>query len=108
VIWRVRGRAAFAALSRAPRATCDPLSVRVLHGSTDAPPRVAFAIPHAVGSAAVRNRVRRRLRAALAADAALLRVGASYLVSARPRAADLTYREIQTALRACVQRPVPA
>ena len=68
LIWRVRDRATFAALSRATRVRRGPLTVaRLDDGRVDAdgaaqPPRVAFAINKAVGSAVTRNRVRRRLR----------------------------------------------
>src|SRR5882724_3020742 len=68
VIWRVRGRAEFAALSRARRHARGPLSVRVRAATVESvgqPPRVAFAVGRSVGPAVARNRVRRRLREAL-------------------------------------------
>ncbi len=102
MIWRVRGRGDFAALARAPRVSRGPLAVRVACRAVDEPPRVAFAIGKPVGSAVVRNRVRRRLRAALAASTDLLREGCSYLVAARPSAATLSYDELATTLRACL------
>jgi ribonuclease P protein component len=104
VIWRVRGRAAFAALTRAPRASAEPLSLRVVCTDDASPPRVAYAVGRAVGPAVVRNRVRRRLRAAVRELRELFRTGCSYLVAARPSAADATYGEVVTALRACLGR----
>lgn len=103
MIWRVRGRGEFAALACAPRVVRGPLAVRVRCRPVDEPPRVAFAIGRPVGSAVVRNRVRRRLRAALAASPELLRSGCSYLVAARPAAATLSCDDLTTTLRACLR-----
>lgn len=61
-------------------------------------PLVAYAIGRPVGTAVVRNRVRRRLRAAAAAAAPAWPAG-SYLVRATPAAATATYRELEAALR---------
>ncbi len=48
----------------------------------DGPVRIAYALPKRIGSAVVRNRVRRRLRAAFATmEASKLRPG-TYLVTA--------------------------
>jgi ribonuclease P protein component len=61
--------------------------------------RVAFAIPRSVGSAVVRNRIRRRLRAALG------ELGAppgTYLVSATPAAASLDYQALRQELGSCL------
>jgi len=49
---------------------------------SERPPRVAFAVPRRVGSAADRNRIRRRLRAAVARCQADLRPGCAYLFDA--------------------------
>lgn len=67
-------------------------------GSAD-PPRVAFAVGRNVGGAVVRNRVRRRLRAAMHAHADLLRPGVAYLVRAAAPAADAAYRDLAAAVR---------
>jgi ribonuclease P protein component len=68
-LWRVRDRASFLALrQQGHRVRSGPISVTYLAPAPDAPacpPRVAFAIGKATGGAVVRNRVRRRLRAAL-------------------------------------------
>jgi ribonuclease P protein component len=78
------------------------LSVRVVCADDAAPPRVAYAVGRAVGTAVARNTVRRRLRAAVRELHDLLDVGCSYLVSARPGAADVAYGELVTTLRACL------
>jgi ribonuclease P protein component len=62
--------------------------------------RVAYAVGRRVGPAVVRNRVRRRLRAAvreLGCSEPGLAEGA-YLISVRPDAVDRTYRELRTDL----------
>jgi ribonuclease P protein component len=63
------------------------------------PPCVAFAIGRAVGSAAARNRVRRRLRAVLEllAGSPLLANGL-LLVGARPGALERTFAELREEL----------
>ncbi len=65
LIWRVRDRATFDVLARAERHARGPVTIRFVPGESDAPPRVAYAVG-GVGNAVVRNRLRRRLRAAVA------------------------------------------
>lgn len=50
------------------------------------PPRVAYAVGRAAGSAVSRNRLRRRLRAAVWDERAALATGLAYLVGAGPAA----------------------
>jgi ribonuclease P protein component len=68
-LWRITDRATFAALRRHGRRTRrGPLTVTYLSptpGQPSTPPRAGFAVGKATGGAVVRNRVRRRLRAAL-------------------------------------------
>jgi ribonuclease P protein component len=66
--------------------------------STLAPPRVAYAVGRPVGNAVVRNRVRRRLRAAAREHRPLLTPSWGYLVRATPAAAQITYRELASDL----------
>jgi ribonuclease P protein component len=62
----------------------------------DAPdaPRVAYAIGRRTGSAVVRNRIRRRLRAAVALHEAELSPGGAYLVAADRRAMTAPFAEL--------------
>ncbi len=62
------------------------------------PPRIAFAVGRPVGNAVARNRVRRRLRAAVREQHELLQPGWGYMVKAAPNSADATYRELSDAL----------
>jgi len=67
-IWRITDRATFHALRSGRRVRRGPISVTFVapHASAPpTPPRVAFAVGKAAGGAVVRNRIRRRLRAAL-------------------------------------------
>ena len=70
------------------------------------PPRVAFAIPRKVGTAVVRNRLRRQVRAHLATNAATqgsLAPGA-YLVALRPGAGDHGRDQLLGELDRCLDR----
>lgn len=92
LIWRIRDRDAFARLStQGRRVGSGVLWCTFLLDEQAIPPRVAFAIGRAFGSAVARNRLRRRLRALLAG--AQLPPG-WYLVGARPTAADRNFSEL--------------
>jgi ribonuclease P protein component len=96
LIWHVRDPATFRALARAPRRRAGVLEVSAVAGThPDEPPRVAFAVSRGVGNAVARNRVRRRLRAAVRCHRSVLTPGRAYLVSVRaPAAAAAPYREL--------------
>jgi ribonuclease P protein component len=98
VVWRVSDRATFEALRRrSRRARCGPVSVAFTREDAPRVPRVAYAVGRRVGHAVVRNRLRRRLRAAVGEVAGELRPGA-YLVSASAGACRLSYEELRTTL----------
>lgn len=65
-------------------------------------PLVGFAIPRRVGSAVRRNRVRRRLRAAIAElhERAAIRPG-RYLVVVHPGATDRPFADLRADLAVC-------
>jgi ribonuclease P protein component len=66
VIWRIRARSVFGRFrSDGRRYRHDPLWLSWIDDPSAQPPRLAFAISRAVGPAVTRNRLRRRLRAAL-------------------------------------------
>ena len=86
LIWRVRDRAMFRALARGRRRRSGVLEVSaVVLGPATEPPRVAYAVGATSGDAVVRNRVRRRLRAAVREHTPICcEPGSGYLVRAPP------------------------
>ena len=92
--WRIRDRATFEALRRSGRRVRrGPVTVTYTAAGTAPEPRVAYAIGRRVGTAVVRNRLRRRLRAATATVQGL--APGAYLVAAGPDAAGQTYDELR-------------
>lgn len=87
----VRARDDFDALSRSrARRRSGPLWVVRADGAGDGEVRVAYAVPRTVGTAVVRNRIRRRLRAMITDLDRDGHLGAGlYLVGVRAPAADL-------------------
>jgi ribonuclease P protein component len=96
--WRIRDRATFDALASEKRARQGPVSLAVIAGDVICPPRVAYAIGKRVGPAVTRNRVRRRLRAAVASYRPQLQPGRAYLFGASPAAAATPYGELEAAV----------
>jgi ribonuclease P protein component len=101
-LWRISDRTTFVDLRRrGRRARTGPLTVTWLPPDPavpPVPPRAAFAVSKGAGAVA-RNRIRRRLRAALRE---LQRAGAlptgAYLVSAGHDVADLPWADLVQAL----------
>ncbi len=110
----VRTRQEFTALSRSrARGRSGPIRVtRAPVPSDDRSadePRVAYAVPTRVGSAVVRNRVRRRLRAlmsSLGPDDGL--TPGLYLVATRPEVVDLPAPELRRHLTTALRATQPA
>jgi ribonuclease P protein component len=100
LIWRVRGHGTFRDLARAPARRHGALRARLLPGDPAQPPSVAYAVPRAVGGAVERNRLRRRLRAAVRDLDRELVPGGRYLLSAGPAAMTSTPTELRDTLRA--------
>ena len=100
LIWRIRDHATFRSLRRAPARRRGPVTVRVVStADATAPPRVAYAVGRSVGGAVERNRVRRRLRAAVHDEREALAVGRAYLIGAGAGADRLSFSELQARLR---------
>jgi len=71
------------------------------------PPRVAFAVPRAVGPAVVRNRLRRRIRAHLTEvrrDRPERLPGGAWLVALSPAARQLGSAELCADVDGCLDR----
>jgi len=81
-----------------------PLRLRSV-GTSPGPPRVAYAVGRPVGDAVARNRLRRRLRAQVREHRALLAGDTAYLVSAGPRAAAMSTRELSDAIGRLLSPP---
>ncbi len=93
MIGRIRSRDTFDRLRRdGTRLRVDPLWCTFLHEPDLESPHVAFAIGRSTGNAVTRNRLRRRLRALLAASDA---VPGWYLVGATPTTVELTFAELE-------------
>ncbi len=87
-----------------------PVTVSWIEGEPAEPTRVAYTVGRRVGGAVVRNRVRRRLRAATEEARDTLRPG-PYLIGVDPEAARSSYGELKAAvcdaLSAVVKTPAP-
>ncbi len=70
--------------------------------NTDAEPRYGFAIPKRVGTAVIRNRIKRRLRAI--ADRADHPRGWDYVIYAFPAAANATSQELSESVARLLKR----
>jgi ribonuclease P protein component len=102
LIFRIRHRATFALLARAR--ACRRELVWVRRVPVVAPgPQVGFAVSRRVGNAVVRNRVRRRLRAALREEVDVVRPDSAYLVGATPAAAGASFDELRRELADCLR-----
>lgn len=102
LILPIRDRATFIALRRSRRRVRrGSLTVSWVPGEEAAPARIAYAIGRKSGTAVVRNRVRRRLRAAARECRGHLGPGA-YLVGASADAVALPYQELKSCLTQAV------
>ncbi|MEV5000463.1 ribonuclease P protein component [Nocardioides sp. LML1-1-1.1] len=71
-------------------------------------PRVGFVVSKAVGTAVVRNRVKRRLRHAVRERIEGVPAGSVLVVRAQPAAAGSSYPELVADLDRCLQRVTEA
>ena len=103
---RLTGRRQFAAV-RAERISASSGAVRVhLRANGFEHPRLGFVVPRQAGGAVVRNRIRRRLRAALMPHHAELS-GIDLVVSAGAPAAQQSYAQLAEDLARCLARTLP-
>ena len=106
---RLRHSADFAAAVRAAGGARSGSRLIVVHANqTDAraglPPRVGFVVSKAVGSAVVRNRTKRRLRALVHQRMSLLPSGTDMVVRANPPAGQANSQELAVDLDALLPR----
>lgn len=103
---RVTDRASFDVLRRGRRGRAGTVTVTFVPAAPGRPGvRAAFQVGRATGPAVVRNRIRRRLRAALRELLAAGRLPeGTYLVGARREAADQPWPSLLEDLGAAVDR----
>ena len=98
---RLRVRADFMAAAKGRRRHATAFVLQVAARSASTPdvlpaPRVGFTVTKKVGNAVVRNRIRRRLRAAVAALGGLsFQAGHDYVLVARLAALTMPFVELQ-------------
>ncbi len=81
------------------------LEARARSDATTDPARFGFTVSKKIGNAVVRNRVRRRLRALVAAlDAGQVQEGCDYVLIARPGAVERTHRDLKSDLEQALAR----
>ena len=101
---RLRGRRTFTALAQQGRTVrSGPLRVRFLAAPAHTAASVGYAISKATGNSVERNRIRRRLRAAIQASTMPLTSG-FYLVSADPAVARLPFADVVASWNAAATR----
>jgi ribonuclease P protein component len=71
------------------------------------PPAVAYAVGRRTGNAVARNRLRRRLRAAIRERAELLAPDTAYLVGADSSALTMSFAALSDAIARALSGPVP-
>jgi len=100
---RLRASSDFAAAVRGPGGARAGSTLIVVHANqTDAragqPPRVGLVVSKSVGTAVVRNRTKRRLRALMAARVPVIPTGTDVVVRANPVAAQADTSELASEL----------
>jgi ribonuclease P protein component len=97
-VGRIRSQRTFDRFrSSSTAGSSGPLRVKFVQQISWSRAEVAYALGKKLGGAVVRNRLRRRLRAIVAADGIELSPGA-YLVSAGPGATKLSFDELRVAM----------
>ena len=95
---RLRKRIDIERVRRHGKSIAHPLLVLIHHPNEELDTRLGVAAGKAVGGAVVRNRTKRRIRAALAGLAGDLSGGSDVLIIARKPGASAPYRELHRAL----------
>ena len=110
LIWRIRDRRSFIELRRhGRRARHGCVAMTFLPappGAPVEPPRGGFALPRKVGTAVVRNRLRRQVQAHLRSVAPTMAAG-TYLISLQPGAADAERATLLDDVDHCLRRFLP-
>lgn len=76
----------------------------VTHTGEDRPARFGFIVSKQVGTAVVRNTIRRRLKAICAEALPSVRVGADVVIRALPSSADSDYQSLRAEVRRALEK----
>ena len=97
---RLRKRAEFLAVRAGEKRRGKLFLLEVLdRGEADAPPRLGITVTKKVGNAAIRNRIRRRLREAVRVHAADdMAAGTDYVIVGRRDVLGAPFEELKTEL----------
>jgi ribonuclease P protein component len=97
---RLRRRADFKAVAGGRRISRRGFVLQALSAPGDGarPARVGFTVTRKIGNAVVRNRIRRRLRAAVAANGRHLETATDYVLVGRRAALTLQFERLVTDL----------
>ncbi|WP_415078097.1 ribonuclease P protein component [Microbacterium sp.] len=76
----------------------------VLAGTEGGAARFGFIVSKQVGTAVVRNTVRRRLKAVCAEELSTMAPGTDVVIRALPAAASADYAQLRTEVRRCLGR----
>ncbi len=97
---RLRRRADFKAVAGGSRVQRPGFVLQALKasGGDERPPRIGFTVTRKIGNAVVRNRIRRRLRAAVKAVGGHLETATDYVLVGRRAALTLQFQRLVTDL----------
>lgn len=102
---RLKKRAEFLAVAQGRRVDRRAFVLQALGPDADArPPRVGFTVTKKAGTATERNRIRRRLRAAIAEAADAARPGDDYVLIGRRTALSEPFGDLVSDLRRALAR----
>ncbi len=105
----LKKRSEFVAVAKGGRRARRAFVLQAIERSNDSrhdnAPRVGYTVTKKVGCAVVRNRIRRRLRAAMQAAGDAAMAGTDYVVVGRGDALRQDFAELVDELRDCLARP---
>jgi ribonuclease P protein component len=101
---RLKRRAEFVAAATGARTGGRSVSLQFRPRGDDAPPRVGFTVTRKVGNAVERNRIRRRLRAAVERCGDRAAQGCDYVLVARRPAITISFEALVAELAAGFDR----
>ncbi len=103
-----RGAEYKAAVRRGSRCAGTVTITYVVPSEEEGPARFGFIVSKQVGSAVVRNTVRRRLKAVCAEALPTVRPGLDVVIRALPASADATFDVLRRDVVRCLQRKAAA